>query len=39
MSGLELCNVIITGTIICTDTVRKDVACAGRNYVSIMSQS
>jgi hypothetical protein len=34
---LLLCRVIITGTDICTGTSGKDVACAGRNYVAIMS--
>jgi hypothetical protein len=28
-SMLRLCHVIITGTVICTDTDGKDVACAG----------
>ena len=34
---LLLCRVIITGTDICIGTNGKDVTCAGRNYVTIMS--
>ena len=36
-SILLLCHVTISGTVICTDTDSKDVACTGRNYVVIMS--
>ena len=36
-SVLQFCHVIITGTVICTDTDSKDIACAGRNYVAIIS--
>ena len=36
-SVFQLCHVIITGTVIGTDNDSEDVACAGRNYVDIMS--